>query len=344
MKRTQARFQPSDHSLQMLFDERSADLDMASRLETIRLDLLTRINDTESGWNTLLENPQSDGEYARAFEEFGIDVRKIDSDTAADRIRRRSISAELAFALDDWFTVRHYLVELKDNAADPLLRRLQELATAVDPDPMRVRLRDAWAKGWLGMQPEEMEALCNDPELMNQPTITLISLGLRFVPGHHHVRLLREMHSRHPDDFWINSQLGSEFAGGLNGEQNSVDALRFRAAAVALRPDSAFAHVALGRTLFEHGQIDNAIGEYREAIRLQSGDSWVHKDFGALLAQLGRLEEGIVEFREAIRLNAGNAEAHFGLAHTLARQGNAEKRSMSTAKRFASNQASATPT
>ena len=63
--------------------------------------------------------------------------------------------------------------------------------------------------------------------------------------------------------------------------------------------------------------MDEAVTEYREAIRLNPDVAEVHYNFGIALRTIGRLDEAIAENREAIRLNKGFAEAHCNLGNYL---------------------------
>jgi tetratricopeptide (TPR) repeat protein len=91
--------------------------------------------------------------------------------------------------------------------------------------------------------------------------------------------------------------------------------------ALRLNPGYVNAHNNLGLTLVQLGQTDDAIAEYREALRLDPNRSNAHINLGDALAQEGRLQEAIDEFREAIRVDPASAEAHYDLGKALAPQG-----------------------
>src|SRR5262249_45230592 len=73
--------------------------------------------------------------------------------------------------------------------------------------------------------------------------------------------------------------------------------------------------------LKDKGQLDEAITEYREAIRIKKDDPVAHRNLGGALRDKGRLDEAIAEFREAIRLKKDDAEAHLNLGQALGEQG-----------------------
>jgi tetratricopeptide (TPR) repeat protein len=91
--------------------------------------------------------------------------------------------------------------------------------------------------------------------------------------------------------------------------------------AVRLEPDRAAIRFTLGTLLFEHGQIEEAVAAYREAIRLDPSLSMAHTNLGLALAQRGKPQDAIAEYREAIRLQPGDAEAHCNLGRSLQQRG-----------------------
>jgi Flp pilus assembly protein TadD len=128
--------------------------------------------------------------------------------------------------------------------------------------------------------------------------------------------LLREAQRRRPNDFWINEDLCWFFA--VIQRSHPEEAVRFAAAAVALRPQSPGAHLNLGNALADStGRLDEAIAEYREAIRLNQNWAEPHENLGHALRLKGQLDEAIAEYRETIRLKKSFAGSHNGLGNAL---------------------------
>jgi serine/threonine-protein kinase len=71
----------------------------------------------------------------------------------------------------------------------------------------------------------------------------------------------------------------------------------------------------------EGGLREDAIAEYREAIRLKPDFAVGHYNLGNALRAQGRPEDAIAEYREAIRLEPNHAAAHYNLVDLLERQG-----------------------
>jgi tetratricopeptide (TPR) repeat protein len=305
---------PANAALQQAVEERVADLTLAAQLEQIFTDGLLRL--AERHWETL-SDPEIDARYARAFQDAGIDVQALGVATAAEKIRRRGIRAELAAALDDWTAVRQYSAGKKD----PFWRQLLELANAVDPDPFRMDLRKSWAEWTL----DDAKRILASPELLDQPAAVLHSLAGAVVfferKGQAWQEVLLTLHRRRPGDFWINFELGS------SERSSPVEALRYSAAAVALRPDNAGAHHALGKALRRLERCDDALAEFRIAVQLRPGNADTHLCLAEVLGAKGLLDEAVDEYREALQLIARrppeprDAHVHNDLGVVLARQG-----------------------
>jgi serine/threonine protein kinase/tetratricopeptide (TPR) repeat protein len=88
-----------------------------------------------------------------------------------------------------------------------------------------------------------------------------------------------------------------------------------------LRPDRAEPHVGLAQALEKQGKLDEAIAEWREGIRLKPADAGYQNDLGILLAKQGKVDEAVAALREAIRLETGCAEARSNIGIVLATQG-----------------------
>ena len=90
--------------------------------------------------------------------------------------------------------------------------------------------------------------------------------------------------------------------------------------AIRLRPDYVAAHAILGAVLKDQGKLDEAIAQFREAIRIQPDFAVAYYVLGDALLDQGKLEEGIAALRDAIRLQPDNALAHNGLGVALSKQ------------------------
>jgi len=78
-------------------------------------------------------------------------------------------------------------------------------------------------------------------------------------------------------------------------------------------PNSAGVHDNLGVALYNEGDHDGAIAEFREALRLNPNDYSTHYHLAMALANRHDLIGEISELREALRLNPNSGPAHFAL-------------------------------
>ena len=81
----------------------------------------------------------------------------------------------------------------------------------------------------------------------------------------------------------------------------------------------------LGNALHSQGKLDEAIAEYRTAIRLKPDYAEAHNNLGAALGAQGKTEEAIAECRTAIRIKPDYAEAHNNLGNCPERPGQARR-------------------
>jgi len=95
--------------------------------------------------------------------------------------------------------------------------------------------------------------------------------------------------------------------------------------ALRVKPDYELAHRNLADALLRKGRTDEAIAHYIEALRINPNMAAAHFKLGNLLVGRGRLEEAIVHFRQTVRLNPTMPEAHNNLGAAILRQGKAEE-------------------
>ena len=86
----------------------------------------------------------------------------------------------------------------------------------------------------------------------------------------------------------------------------------------AIVPDSVDVHNMLGIAFAEKGHIDEAIAEFREALRLDSDSAPTHWHLGAALAYRGAREEAVTHLRRSVQLDPNNALARRDLDAVLA--------------------------
>jgi tetratricopeptide (TPR) repeat protein len=254
-----------------------------------------------------------DRDYAGAFQRFGIDVEELDPAEAAKRIQARSISVELAAALDYWALRRR---EQAGEAEAEKWRRLVRIARLADPAERRQQVRDALLK----QDEKTLKQLAADPKSLELPASTLDLLGraLRAVGGPEAAAVfLRAAQLRRPNDFWINHGLAS----CLVDIPERSEALRFYTMALGLRPRSPVAWVNLGAALHERDATDDAIAALHEALRLNPDFAMAYSNLGNALAHKGDYDGAVAAYEKAAALDPKFAAPHMNLGNIRTKQG-----------------------
>ena len=125
----------------------------------------------------------SDGAYARAFLDAGIDIDRLGPEAAGAKIKARPAGVTLALvaALDDWAEERR---KARPKDADGW-KRLVATARAADPDPTRDRLRQLWSEPDRKAQRELLLQLARqaDPRGWPPASLTLLAGALDAAGG-----------------------------------------------------------------------------------------------------------------------------------------------------------------
>jgi tetratricopeptide (TPR) repeat protein len=95
--------------------------------------------------------------------------------------------------------------------------------------------------------------------------------------------------------------------------------------ALRLDKDLPGAHTNLGSALHDKGRLDEAIAAYHKAIELDPKDAMAHHNLGNALHDKGQLDEAIAEFRQSLRMNKDDAVAHNNLGNALQDKGRLEE-------------------
>ena len=86
----------------------------------------------------------------------------------------------------------------------------------------------------------------------------------------------------------------------------------------AIVPESADAHNILGIALAERGRLDEAIAEFRQAVRLEPGSAQSHWHLGAALAYSGDNVGAVEHLLQSVKLDPSNPQARHDLDVVLA--------------------------
>jgi serine/threonine-protein kinase len=242
---------------------------------------------------------RSEAEYAAAFRAYGVDVDAGDPAKAGAKLAASRVAAELASALDQWVFLRR--LSAREDVAGA--QRLVAVAKAADPDPWRTRLRDTLGRTSpdRARARDELERLAAtaDVDRLPEASVTRLASALSSLGrGSIAVSLLRRAQRLHPDDFWVNADLGRELLTSGRPEE----AVRFYAVAVGIRPRSVLALGFLGRALQQSGQLGESAETFRRMVVIRPDDAQARVQLGAVLLLLGAAFDADVELNEARRL------------------------------------------
>ena len=90
----------------------------------------------------------------------------------------------------------------------------------------------------------------------------------------------------------------------------------------AKRPNNPRARLGLGDALFEEGQLDAAVNQFCEALRLEPNLARAHASLGVGLLAQGNPKDALIQCRRAVELVPGNASMRANLGDILRKTGN----------------------
>lgn len=179
------------HDIRGRLDRGARDLELADRLDAIRLTGYTMVGGVP-------DFARSDERYEEAFREAGFDEVGSPPESLAAKIKASDIRNALLVAFDNWSFC----------ARDPRRRRwASDVAQQAGGDTAgwRGRVRDPaiWKDE---ATPFKVIETAPFPE---QSVALLLAIELHTdAPGKPRVAFLKRLHERHPSDFWINLRLG----------------------------------------------------------------------------------------------------------------------------------------
>ena len=127
---------------------------------------------------------------------------------------------------------------------------------------------------------------------------------------------------RHALDATENNYLAHNSLGAALIKKGQInEAIRQCQEAIRLRPGYALAHNNLGLAFVEQGQATEAISQYQEAIRVKPDFAAACYNLANALLVKNQLDEAIHQFQRALELKPDYAPAHNNLGVALARKG-----------------------
>jgi tetratricopeptide (TPR) repeat protein len=283
----------------------SAEIQRQVQKVLAELQFLEDVEESRLKMAELLNISEAEVLLAGAFRNYGLPVLDLEPEEAAERIAGSAIAKQLVSGLDDWAWCAWHRAD-RD--------RLWAVARAADHDPVRQQIREAEAHE----DHRGLRRLAQEPTVLDGPVTVWFLLG-RSLYKHgvpEAVDLLRRAQQRHPADVWINYLLALSLA--QSKPPRLEEAVGFFRAALALRPQSPFLHLNLGRALQNQGKLAEAEAAFREAIRLKPDEATAYDALGGFLCDLKRDYAGaVIAFGEALRLKPDHFAYHYDLGNAL---------------------------
>src|SRR5262249_30205541 len=256
-------------------------------------------------------------EYEKSFAGKGMHIFGGDFEELAATIRNSPVKVAILSALDNWSLVCSYHIRLDWGRRDELKSkrdRLLELARAVDPDP---ELRDLIRDPRLWADRSKLIALAQEAERIELPsTLTALLAEILQSASIDAERLLRATLDRHPDDFWINYQLGRVLGEKFQerrarGMRIEAESLRYFQATLALRPGNSMILTAIGTALAEDESTRLQAAEYLlRAIQADASNATAYNNLGTVYRDQGKHAEAGKNFRLALDIDTRHPLAH----------------------------------
>jgi serine/threonine-protein kinase len=191
------------------------------------------------------------------------------------------------------------------------------VARRADPDPTgwRDRARDPNLRTDQAALAEVIEAA----PVADQSVPLLLSLCNQLKPENEkRLTFLKRIQQAHPGDFWANIALGDRLE---VQEKNPAEAIRYYQAAASLRPQAALGYFKLGKALSSTGRLEEAAGQFRQAMDADPTSLVSQLQLALVLLQLGRHDEAIDRLQAAVRSNPNAADLRALLGYWLNVQG-----------------------
>jgi serine/threonine protein kinase/Flp pilus assembly protein TadD len=239
---------------------------------------------------------QQDARFAKAFQEFGIDLEALEPAEAAVRIRGTSVPQALVRALDQWAAMR----KRARGDDDAFWKKLVQVAQQADLDEWRNQFREAL----LRRDRPVLEKLADAVPIRDVPPATVYLLGLALkdlAALDKAMAVLREAQRHRPDDYWLNDALGW-LSKDFCRPPRYDDALRYYSITVALRPKSTHTHRAVADVLRKKGAWQEADAEDSKALDLDTRYT-PGASRGTKYLQLHQYDKAVADLSRAIELN-----------------------------------------
>jgi serine/threonine-protein kinase len=264
------------------------DRTLRERLVGLRLEQVATISNNQ-------REAELDERFAKAFQDYGVDLASADPVPAMKRIRERDIAEEVALALDDWARIRRKVQGTRSEKAE----NLYYIAMDLDPEPRRQRMRKA-------IQENDLATMLDlsSPENLSKlkpGSIWVLSAALwdGFPERRPEVYTMYDQAVHlYPGDYVLQSVGGIIYR--LAGRHSA--ALACRTSALSLRPGDVDAQIGAADALFFLGRVTDSEGAYRACVASNPSNAEARYGLAWCFLQLGDYDAALSSVTRSLEL------------------------------------------
>jgi tetratricopeptide (TPR) repeat protein len=123
--------------------------------------------------------------------------------------------------------------------------------------------------------------------------------------------------AKNPNCWLAYNNLGNAFL--QKGQMD--DAMAQFQEAIKINPGYDASRVNLGNALVKKGQVDDAIAQYQQVLESNPDYAAARDSLGTALFQKGQVDDAVTQYQKALEINPNNAIVHYNLGDAFAQQG-----------------------
>ncbi|MBI5363873.1 MAG: serine/threonine protein kinase [Planctomycetes bacterium] len=233
-----------------------------------------------------------DAAFTQAFRDYGVDLEGEDVVPAMKRLRERAFAEEVALTLDDWARLRRKVHGVKSEKAE----NLYLLAMDLDPEPLRMRMREAIAKNDRAVM-LDLTSPANLPKLGPGSIFVLCAALWSGAKEEQQdvFRVFEQALHLYPADYGLQALAGSFYRDGFR----FASALACRTTALGLRPNDVATRVKVADSQYSLGVLTEVQATLRQCFAVDLTNAEGNDILGLTQLLLGDYAEALASLSRA---------------------------------------------